>query len=152
MKKWKRIIVHCSDSTWANAAEIREWHVGGNGWSDIGYHYVIDNGKIRPNFFLNAFDGSIEIGRQIDGDQLVESKEVGAHAYGFNSDSIGICLVGKNSFTSRQIATLFNLLADLMKTFEISSDNVIGHYEIDPRKTCPNIDMESFRNVLKQVE
>jgi len=152
MIKWKRIIIHCSDSLWGNAAEIREWHVKGNNWSDIGYHYVINNGHIRPSLYLSAFDGSIEIGRQIDEDQWAEAEEVGAHAYGFNSDSIGICLIGKDLFTSCQIATLFSLLSDLVKAFDISSDNVIGHYEIEPRKTCPNIDIESFRNILKKVE
>ena len=48
----------------------------------IGYHFVI-----YPN-------GAIATGRHLD--------EIGAHAPGFNSKSIGICLLGTNKFTPEQ--------------------------------------------------
>ncbi len=47
------IIVHCSATPEGEdytVEQIREWHKG-NGWSDIGYHYVIYR------------DGSIHVGR-----------------------------------------------------------------------------------------
>lgn len=151
MKKWKRIVIHISDSSWGSANEIRKWHVDGNGWSDIGYQYVINNGKIKPNYYLDSMNGAVEIGRPIDGDMEAESNEKGAHAYGYNSDSIGICLIGKDKITHAQIGALFDLVSDLMLKFKIQHENVVGHYELDPRKTCPNFDMVSFRNLLTKI-
>ncbi len=152
MSDWKRIVLHCSDSHWGSAPEIRKWHSDpkpkGNGWSDIGYQYVIDNGKIKPNYYLDCMNGAVEIGRPIDGDMIAESGEKGAHAYGYNSDSIGVCLVGKERFTPAQMGKLIDLVSDLMTKFEIEAENVLGHYELDPRKTCPNIDMDAFRKLL----
>ena len=150
MSGWKRIIIHCSDSSWGSSPEIRRWHLQ-RGWDDIGYHYVIDNGKIKPNYHLDCMNGAVEVGRPIDGDMIVESGEKGAHAYGYNSDSIGICLIGKENFTPNKIVKLINLVSDLMTKFEIKSENVRGHYELDPRKTCPNIDMDAFRKLLNKV-
>lgn len=152
MAEWKRIVIHCSDSAFGSASEIRGWHVNGNGWSDIGYHYVINNGKVKSNFFIDSFDGSVEVGRIIDGDDFAEKNEIGAHAYGFNSTSIGICLIGVDRFTPNQFGSLFNLVSDLMKQFGIKPENVIGHYEIDPKKTCPNIKMNDFRTLLNLIE
>ena len=44
MRPISKIIVHCS-ATPRNkdftAEDIRDWHVKGNGWDDIGYHYVV---------------------------------------------------------------------------------------------------------------
>lgn len=150
MIEWKRIVVHCSDSSWGSSPEIRKWHLD-RGWADIGYQYVIDNGKIKPDYYLDCMNGSVEVGRPIDGDMIVESGEKGAHAYGYNSDSIGICLIGKEIFTPAQMAALFGLVSDLMAKFKIEAENVVGHYELDPKKTCPNLDMESFRKLLNKV-
>jgi hypothetical protein len=123
----------------------------GNGWADIGYHYVINNGKIKPDYYLDCMNGSIEIGRPIDGDVKAESSEKGAHAYGYNSDSIGVCLIGKDKFTPEQMGKLMDLISDLMTKFEIEPENVLGHYELDPRKTCPNIEMDAFRKLLTKM-
>ena len=52
------VVVHCAatkPSMDIGAKEIRRWHVDGNGWADIGYHYVIrrsgciDSGRDRDN-------------------------------------------------------------------------------------------------------
>ena len=68
-----RIIVHHAAASNCGAATIHQWHLN-NGWSGIGYHFVV-----RKN-------GTIERGRP--------EKYVGAHATGANSDSIGICFEG----------------------------------------------------------
>lgn len=149
-KTWKRIIIHCSASSWGSAAEIRKWHLERD-WTDCGYHFVIGNGKIRTDLYLDSQDGSVEIGRRIDGDQIVEDGEQGAHAYGFNSDSIGICLIGTDEFTGRQIGSLLDLIRDLKLRFELKNVDIIGHYEINPAKSCPNLDMKAFRQILEKV-
>ena len=87
MRTINEIIIHCSDTQEGcdvKAKDIRQWHTtpkekGGRGWSDIGYHYVVD------------LNGTIELGRPVE--------RVGAHCIGrdgsdHNSHSIGICYIG----------------------------------------------------------
>ena len=71
--KTTRIILHHAAAKSCGAATIHQWHLN-NGWSGIGYHFVV-----RKN-------GTIERGRP--------ENTVGAHASGSNSDSIGICFEG----------------------------------------------------------
>ena len=50
-EKIDKIIFHCSATVEGqniSVATIRNWHVKGRGWSDIGYHYYIGiDGKIN---------------------------------------------------------------------------------------------------------
>ncbi len=142
MREIKKIIIHCSASEWGDAAEIRRWHVEDNGWRDIGYHYVILNGrrKSRSKYDLN-FDGTIEQGRAVE--------VAGAHCRGANKDSIGICLVGNSHFTSEQVfGVLPGLVKSLLHRFGLSPSDVYGHYEFSDKKTCPNLDMTEARNLF----
>ena len=113
------------------AKEIREWHVKGNGWSDIGYH-----GVIRRN-------GTLESGRPMD--------QPGAHTSGHNADSIGICLVGgvkedgktpEANFTSEQWATLARVIKELIQKYPGAT--VHGHNEF-AQKACPSFDVRKWR-------
>ena len=132
MRKIDLIVVHCSDSDDSldiGLKQIKEWHTlpppKGNGWSDVGYHFII-----RRN-------GKIELGRKLS--------DIGAHVKGFNSRSIGICTVGRSRFTERQYRTLYGLLRALKREFKLGVDQVKGHYELDPNKTCPNLNMDWIR-------
>lgn len=127
-------IVHCSD-TYAHmdigADWIRNIHVNENGWSDIGYHFVIRR------------DGTLEEGRDTDGDGDI-LEEVGAHAYGFNQHSIGICLVGGKpdfNFTKAQLTKLNALISILRDA--IPGIEVIGHRDVSS-KSCPGFDVKSY--------
>ena len=108
-------IIHCSDSTFGDVSEIRKWHLA-RGFLDVGYHFVIRR------------DGEIEVGRTLD--------IVGAHCKGFNLDSIGTCLVGKNEFTKHQFKSLEKIHAMLKCLFP--KIEMKGHYEFNVHKTCPN--------------
>jgi N-acetyl-anhydromuramyl-L-alanine amidase AmpD len=139
----KKLVVHCSDSPDSmdiGVDAIRRWHTDkppqGRGWADIGYHAVI-----RRN-------GLIENGRAENGDSILEGKEIGAHVQGHNSDSLAICLVGSAQFDYRQIIALIRWLTFHMARHKISSSQVFGHYELDNKKTCPNLDMHIIRSVL----
>ena len=82
MPKGKRnvnkIIIHHSASPKDTTKEqIYDWHVNGNGWSDIGYHFVITE------------DGTIHEGRHIN--------TSGAHCRGHNANSIGVCVTGNTN-------------------------------------------------------
>ena len=137
MRKIKGIIIHCSatkPSMDIGADEITDWHVKGNGWSDIGYHYVIRR------------DGSIETGRDL--------KKDGAHAKGYNKDTIGICLVGgvndkgtpQDNFTPNQFETLNTLVQDVLWRDYTSTECYIkGHNELSS-KACPSFDVQEWRD------
>ncbi|MCK5639702.1 MAG: N-acetylmuramoyl-L-alanine amidase [Gammaproteobacteria bacterium] len=123
-------IIHCADTPAdmdIGAKEIRDWHVNGNGWSDIGYHSVIRR------------DGTIEKGRDID--------ISGAHAKGHNKHSIGICLVGGMggfNFTREQMKSLDYIISAMEK---INPDiEILGHCDLPGvTKTCPNFDVMAWR-------
>ena len=110
-----RIIIHHTGGADidAYAEQIHQWHLN-NGWSGIGYHFVIRK------------DGTIERGRPI--------WAVGSHAYGANSDSIGIHLSGEftyNTPTEKQIESLALLIANLCEEYKIPVDrkHILGHRE-----------------------
>ena len=130
MREINKLIVHCTatpefkDFT---LEDVRGWHVKGNGWSDIGYHYLI------------KLDGTVELGRPV--------KKPGAHVAGHNKDSIGIAYVGGmdnqmeewiDTRTDEQKDSLFNLLMDLK--FEFPNAVVYGHNDFTDKKVCPCFD------------
>ena len=105
-------------------AEIRRWHVDGNGWADIGYHYLIDR------------NGAIAAGRPLE--------RVGAHVKGRNAQSIGIALVGGHGgsetdtfadhYTQAQDAALRGLIGELKARF---GDLAITGHNQYAAKACP---------------
>lgn len=68
-----RIILHHAAASHCSAVQVHSWHKA-RGWVGIGYHFFITK------------DGDIYRGRPIDC--------IGAHAGGYNLDSIGICFEG----------------------------------------------------------
>ncbi len=157
MTQIKRLIIHCSDSSFGNALLIDQWHRE-RGFKRIGYHFVVLNGFPTSNHALsdqrwNFLDGSIECGRFLDADPYLDNEEVGAHAYGFNSESIGICLIGRDGkYTPRQFYSLRALVNELRRRFELPVSSVIGHCEINSGKTCPDINMEHLRRYLDDYD
>lgn len=141
MRKIERIILHNSDSRFGTALLIRHWHVDERGFKDIGYHYVIGNGRAyHSDRYDQLLDGNIENGRDI--------AKVGAHVRGHNKYSIGVCMIGVDYFTPAQLFSTTKLIKYLMQQYNLSPDQVAGHYEFDNKKTCPNIDMNDFRKLL----
>ena len=135
------IVIHCSDSTWGDASVIRGWHTDprprGRGWSDIGYHAVILNGHRHfTSSYAVASDGVLERGR------LPHVR--GAHIGGLNARTLGICLIGEKAFSTKQVATLKDVLRVWMAYYGVQTEDVFGHRELDPRKTCPNFDVRAF--------
>ena len=145
MRNITYIIVHESDSVWGDSAAINEWHIA-RGWSMIGYHKVILNGKRHSKSkYREVEDGIIEGGRLL--------QAVGAHARGYNRQSIGICLIGKHGkFTDKQMTVLTEELTRLMAVYNIPVKNVLGHYEIplSGGKVCPEIEMNGYREKLQE--
>lgn len=140
------IFIHCSatpPTSDIGADDIRAWHTApppkGNGWVDIGYHYVIRR------------DGTVDKGRDLDGDGNPEN-DVGAHVYGHNRGTLGICLVGgidqrgqpDCNFTRHQWAALDALMIDLTRRHPQA--RVRGHRDADRGKACPTFDAAAWWN------
>lgn len=133
MRKIDYIVVHCSDSPEGRndtTEDIRRWHVKGNGWSDIGYHFVVE------------LDGTINAGRK--------EEVVGAHVKNFNKNSIGVCYVGgreknskkpKDTRTQAQKEALVQLLTLLQHKYPTAK--IVGHRDLDKSKACPSFDAKT---------
>lgn len=129
MREINYIVVHCSDSpdhVDIGVKEIDQWHKM-KGWRLIGYHCVIRK------------DGSREEGRG--------HNDIGAHAYGYNVDSLGIVWVGRHDCNEKQHKSLISEIVEWMLAYDIPLKNVLGHNELpNVKKTCPNINMNLLRN------
>jgi N-acetylmuramoyl-L-alanine amidase len=141
MRDIDTIVVHCT-ATRANwfagksitqkVQEVRRWHVDDNGWSDIGYHYLIDR------------DGKIAEGRPVERE--------GAHARGYNATSIGIALIGGHgstrnddfldNFTPEQDKALRGLIQRL-EVEHPGIHKIIGHNEVSA-KACPGFQVQPW--------
>lgn len=73
-KSTERIILHHAEASVCSAEDIHRWHLS-KGWAGAGYQFLVRK------------DGSIY--------RLRPEDKVGAHAYGSNYNSIGICAEGK---------------------------------------------------------
>jgi len=149
MRKIRYIVLHCSASEWGDADVINEWHKE-RGFDQIGYHFVVLNGYHTYKQYKTEkvdvdYVGKIEKGRNIE--------KPGAHVKGMNSDSIGICMIGNETFHKKQIRITKDLIYRLMREFKVPITNVIGHYETETGatqgKTCPNYDMTKVRSSIK---
>jgi N-acetylmuramoyl-L-alanine amidase len=120
----KYLVIHCSDTPNdrdVKTEEIHQWHLD-RGWDGIGYNLVIErNGQWqagRPDYW------------------------VGSHVKGHNSESIGICLVGRDEFTDLQMETLDSYIE--YYTARYPCIEVVGHRDLDSNKTCPNFDVRHY--------
>ena len=122
-KKTDMIVIHHTGNPTdddLNAKALNTSHKA-QGWTCIGYHYVIRK------------DGSIEQGRP--------HWTVGAHAYGENNHTIGIHVCGNFNLakpTTAQIESLAMLLANVCYDYglPIDKDHVVGHRDL-MATACP---------------
>lgn len=129
MRRIDLIVVHCSatpEGKHFSTETIRNWHVNERGWSDIGYHWVVE------------LDGKVRAGRP--------EQRVGAHVRGYNRSSIGICYVGgmskdmklpKDTRSQVQRESLECLLLELKLKYPEAI--IKGHRDFST-KACPSFD------------
>lgn len=102
-KSTERIILHHADAKNCSAEDIHRWHLG-NGWSGAGYHFLVRR------------DGKIY--------RLRPEDKVGAHAYGSNYNSLGICFEGdymEEDMPEVQIKAGQELVAYLKNKYNITT-------------------------------
>ena len=141
MRHIDKLVIHCSDSPYGDATLLRKWHTdpppAGRGWDDVGYHAAILNGlRYNSRDYVAADDGLIEKGRDVC--------VPGAHVAGQNASSLGVCLIGVDKFTSSQMGSLRQLIHVWRQLYGIPWEGIVGHYELDSRKTCPNFDVRAL--------
>ena len=126
------IVVHHSATNNGSAESFRRSHKA-RGWNDIGYHFVVTNGKGGP-------DGEIQKGRDL--------RKQGSHAKGRNSDSVGICLVATDKFTAAQQESLVVLLTEVCQKYKIdpSEKTIQRHHEQCPG---PGLDLAEIVGKVK---
>jgi len=122
------IVHHTVNSNTYSAAQvptllynIQSYHMGANGWADIGYNFVID----RFGGIWEARQGSLN--------EFV----VGAHANPFNSGSIGVSFLGDHTSTEpspASVASAGRLIAWRLATAGITNLKGTTVYSGDPAK------------------
>ena len=119
----KYIVIHCSDTDENDTAiNIHQLHIS-FGWEGIGYHKIIKkNGEIengRPEYWK------------------------GAHVFGYNNESLGICLIGKENFSKIQFLKLKKILLDWK--IKYPNAKICGHCDFkNTKKTCPNFNVKEW--------
>ena len=130
MRAISLIVVHCSATREDKSFTEHDLDVchRRRGFNGVGYHFYI-----RKN-------GDIKSTRPLE--------RIGAHARGFNSESIGICYEGGLNESSRpadtrtyaQKCSLLDLLRQLKTDYPEA--RIIGHYQLSVlvHKACPCFD------------
>jgi len=136
MRAIHKIIIHCTatrEGDDISVDTIRRWHLA-RGWSDIGYHYVID------------IKGNINAGRTIE--------LIGAHTKGQNKYSIGIAYVGgveadgktpKDTRTKAQKDAIIRLVKKLKGCYP--DVTIHGHNEFS-NKACPSYNVQNEKDLF----
>ena len=136
------IIVHHSATTDQDVLDfpaVVRYHVEVNGWSDIGYHAVVERTK----------RGVVCIyGRPLD--------QYGAHAKGFN-DYLGLCFIGSyDQLPPPGIVVqeaLKRVVVPWCRMYRFTASQIRGHRELPGvSKTCPGtaFNMDVFRALVKE--
>lgn len=124
------IIIHCTatpEGRDVSVETIRGWHIG-QGWKDIGYHWVV------------MLDGSVKPGRP--------ESQVGSHVANHNSGTLGVVYVGgvakdgktpKDTRTPAQRSALLAHVKALIDRYP-TIKKVTGHNQF-AAKACPSFDV-----------
>lgn len=147
-KETDLIVIHCSGNEAGSdyGLEYIDRLHKNKGWRGCGYHFVVKE------------DGTKEIGRA--------EGEIGAHAYGYNRTSIGICYIGglkdgkpADTRTEAQENTILDILEELRAKYPEAK--IVGHRDLSPDidgdgiiepfewlKSCPCFDaIEQYQKI-----
>jgi hypothetical protein len=124
-KVYQRIIVHHSALPLTDGPrEIQRLHMEEKGFADIGYQFLIGR------------EGQLYEGRALN--------VRGAHTYGANYGSLGICLLGNFEEIQPapvQLAVLKTFLSDMVTRYPLLT-SLAGHRDYNPGTTlCPGANL-----------
>lgn len=139
MRKINTIVIHCSATPEAMTYPLESLRADHKkrGFVDVGYHYYIRK------------DGTVQEGRPLN--------QIGAHAKGYNTGSIGICYEGgldanrkpKDTRTEAQKKSMLVLLKATLKLYPTIT-RICGHRDLPKvAKDCPCFDAENeYKHLL----
>jgi len=142
------IILHHSkgnDRIVRDTSSIRRYHIERCGYDEIAYHYILE--QVQNDYKI------------CEGRALMYA---GAHALGFNYNSIGICICGDYDEQYIDVGRMIKLLVlikSLQLIYDIPIKRVLGHRETyvlrnrAVEKTCPGakVSMDEIREALKII-
>jgi outer membrane lipoprotein SlyB len=133
-----KVFLHCTASDLplegdALVSEIRRWHTDkppkGRGWSDIGYHFLIDK------------KGTLLAGRPLE---LIPAAQEG-----HNTGTIAISVHGMKEFTDASLRKCRDFCLYLLGVYD-GMLTFHGHHEVQPNKECPVYDYHKLLNLDAQ--
>ena len=124
----------------AAVKSIQEFHQDGRGWSDIGYHFLVD------------MAGNIYQGRP--------ETVLGAHVGGANTGNIGVCILGcyhppetsipcNDEMTYNSEKSLIQLYAWISDTYGVEPKVLKGHRDYFGNTSCPGNNVWSMLPQLR---
>ena len=136
------IIIHITASNDdATVEDIRAGHLA-RGFSDIGYHYIVDR------------HGVIHAGR----DEAI----IGSHVAGHNVGTIGVSYIARGSdtepaaeygkfMTPEQREGLEEIVKTLLVKYKLKSTDVSGHNDYNLGKACPCFKVRKAAEFLEAI-
>lgn len=130
MRQIAAIHIHHSGAPWSTAVSIHRYHTLNLGWSDTGYHVVIE----RTGAMVDA--------------RPIERQP--ASISGHNVGALAVCLCGdmENQHpTDGQIQALVDLLERWCREYSLPVSAIYGHRELVEDNPCPgqHADMNRIR-------
>lgn len=124
------IVHHSAGPKSQSVRSIQDFHMGSNGWSDIGYNFLVDE------------DGTVYEGRGW--------LTVGAHAPDHNRSGIGVCFIGNDNPTLKAMKAVRGLHEDAQRRAGRRL-KVLGHREVYST-ACPGSKLQSWINAGMPIE
>lgn len=137
------VIVHITASNDnATVADIKAGHIA-RGFSDIGYHWIVDR------------EGIVHKGRS--------ESIIGSHVAGYNTDTIGISYIARGSdsdqngtygryMTDIQRSALERQIAVILKRYGLTIKDVSGHNQYNLGKACPCFKVSKSPEFLQNIQ
>lgn len=131
MRTIRYIMLHCTaGNPLASVPDVlREFRL--KGWTNPGYHYVIlHNGHVH---------------------NILADCEIANGCKGHNYDSIHVAWVGGingGKPTTKQYAAIATTISNLTKKYPQAK--VVRHCDINPLKTCPNIQLQDLLPYIQE--
>ena len=142
--RWRYIVVHHTASDIGNKEVVQKLNVEKRGWSDIAYHFVVNNGS------SNTTVGEIEVS------DLWKNRRANLSTRSWYANYFGIAVVLVGNFQAHpppplQKDALIGLLTRLSREYGIAPERIVGHREIQ-NTACPGryLNMIEVRELVKQ--
>jgi hypothetical protein len=147
----RRAIIHHTATTetsdsYADVRAIWHYHARSLGWGDIGYNYIVDS------------KGNIFQGRYFDHNHARKTNTdvIGGHAYGSNSGSTGISVIGNYQYqdpSPAAINSVSQIIGYKLAPYNLNPHTpgvVIGHRDVYAT-SCPGNNLVARYDTIKHL-